>query len=180
MKICLVYVDISIVSLGSALQRTLPARDGGQKSCCVRGDDGLGMHSKEDVYIQVVSVEYGSSRPKLVPIKVKTESVDPTTMTLAVQVQDIAVLCRGRPDLVTCFFVGDPEYKNVLDLADFKLLQRELMHWELHPSDVARCFELRGPPTRSSSGVRARRRLPCFDYYVGAPSSWLEAHASFN
>ena len=130
--------------MGSVRWITFSARVGWQKTCCVYGADGADVHTKSERYIQIVTVESGSSRPKLVPTSVKTEDHTIRQMNVAVQIQHLDLWRQDAEDNVTVYFIGFPEFISASDLMDFKLLYTALRRWDVHVSDTAGCIDLTG------------------------------------
>ena len=118
------------------------------------------MRTKSDRYIQIVRVEYGSSRPKLVPTSVKTEDHTIRQMNVALQIQRLELWRQNAEDNVAVYSIGFPEFISASDLIDFKLHYTALRRWDVHVSDTAGCIHLTGGPTCCAKDRCSRRRLP--------------------
>ena len=136
------------------------------------------MHTKSERYIQIVTVESGSSRPKLVPTSVKTEDHTIRQMNVALQIQHLELWRQDAEDNVTVYFIGFPEFISASDLIDFKLLYTALRRWDVHVSGTAGCIDLTWGPTCCANDRCSRRRLPDANGYGRVEASWLEACAS--
>jgi hypothetical protein len=61
---------------------------------------------------------------------------------MAVTVNVLEVWSEPAPGRVTCFFGGDAESKNVLDMFSFQAMRTELFQWQANTSDTEGCIEL--------------------------------------
>ena len=103
--------------------------------------DGSNIHVTVDLFFQVLRVEHGAHKPKL--LKTFKDEADPKVYD-GILTQYMEVHNRPRPGCVVAFFDSDPSTINIHDLSSFDQVEQSLMKWVVNPSATAGCVDLSG------------------------------------
>ena len=103
--------------------------------------DGSNIHVTVDLFFQVLRVEHGTHKPKL--LKTFKDEADPKVYD-GILIQYMEVHNRPRPGCVVAFFDSDPSTINIHDLSSFDQVEQSLMKWVVNPSATAGCVDLSG------------------------------------
>ena len=85
-----------------------------------------------------------------------------TPLVVAVRTQTMAIWRQTSSDERTCFFDEDPRHLNVLDIAPFTTMRRDLMQWQTSVSDTEACLDLHSPTRALPETALTDKSCPTF------------------
>jgi hypothetical protein len=104
-------------------------------------EDGTNLTTTEDVYFQVLGVEHGSNRPKL--LTTFMDSSDPAyNYSAGVMLHYMTKHSEPRPGCIVAYIDSDPCNINIMDLGLFDDMRTLLKKWVVGASTIMGCMEL--------------------------------------